>query len=220
MERIANVVVALLALLHIYILVLEMFLWGSPTSLRAFGLTPELAQQTAAMAANQGLYNGFLAAGLLWGLAQGARGRSDDDEDEEEEEELEPCDFYSILEEYKSQWMMTELDHTVSKVATNCFWKLALKFMPKLLRAKEIQKIKRKIPKFKQIRENMYEKKTPKVDMEIGYRNRETDELTVVKDTVTPKSRFPPHQFEKCYEIATVKVRLISANHSPTFLLS
>lgn len=76
MARLANVIVALLALLHIYILILEMFFWGSPTSQRAFGLTPELAEQTAAMAANQGLYNGFLAAGLLWGLALGSRGRS------------------------------------------------------------------------------------------------------------------------------------------------
>ncbi|MGB7183556.1 MAG: DUF1304 domain-containing protein [Burkholderiaceae bacterium] len=76
MARLANIVVALLALLHIYILVLEMFFWESPTSLRAFGLTAELAKQTVAMAANQGLYNGFLAAGLLWGLFLGAGGCS------------------------------------------------------------------------------------------------------------------------------------------------
>jgi len=76
MGLLANVVVALLALLHVYILILEMFFWDSPVSLRAFGLTPELAKQTAAMAANQGLYNGFLAAGLLWGLLLGSRGRS------------------------------------------------------------------------------------------------------------------------------------------------
>ncbi len=76
MTRFANVIVALLALLHVYILVLEMFFWESPTSLRAFGLTPELARETVAMAANQGLYNGFLAAGLLWGLMLGLKGRS------------------------------------------------------------------------------------------------------------------------------------------------
>jgi putative membrane protein len=76
MARFGNIVVALLALLHIYILILEMFFWGSPTSLRAFGLTPELAKETAAMAANQGLYNGFLAAGLIWGLILGTEGRS------------------------------------------------------------------------------------------------------------------------------------------------
>jgi putative membrane protein len=64
----AHVAVALIALLHVYILVLEMFLWTTPRGRRAFGLTPEFAQATRALAANQGLYNGFLAAGLAWGL--------------------------------------------------------------------------------------------------------------------------------------------------------
>lgn len=68
MKRIANAFVALVALEHLYILVLEMFLWTEPAGLRAFGLTPEFAQQTAVLAKNQGLYNGFLAAGLFWGL--------------------------------------------------------------------------------------------------------------------------------------------------------
>ncbi|WP_420842225.1 DUF1304 domain-containing protein [Devosia lacusdianchii] len=68
MSIVASVLVALVALLHIYILVLEMFLWTGPRGQKAFGLTPEFAQQTKALAANQGLYNGFLAAGLIWGL--------------------------------------------------------------------------------------------------------------------------------------------------------
>lgn len=76
MARTANIIVAFLALLHVYILVLEMFFWGSPTTLRAFDVTPELAKETVAMAANQGLYNGFLAAGLAWGLVLGDKGRS------------------------------------------------------------------------------------------------------------------------------------------------
>ncbi len=67
-RKIAALLVLLVALEHIYILVLEMFLWTHPIGLRAFGLTPELAEQSATLAANQGLYNGFLAAGLLWGL--------------------------------------------------------------------------------------------------------------------------------------------------------
>jgi putative membrane protein len=65
---VANVVVALVAALHICFLALEMFLWTTPTGRRVFGLTAELAEQTKALAANQGLYNGFLAAGLVWGL--------------------------------------------------------------------------------------------------------------------------------------------------------
>jgi putative membrane protein len=70
-EIVANVVVAAIALLHVYILVLEMFLWTTPVGRRAFGLKPEFAQESAALAANQGLYNGFLAAGLIWGLVAG-----------------------------------------------------------------------------------------------------------------------------------------------------
>ena len=68
MSIVATILVALIALLHIYILILEMFLWTTPRALKAFGLTPEFAAQTRAMAANQGLYNGFLAAGLIWSL--------------------------------------------------------------------------------------------------------------------------------------------------------
>ncbi|WP_291137376.1 DUF1304 domain-containing protein [Hydrogenophaga sp.] len=67
----ANLVVLLIALLHVYILVLEMFLWDTPKGMKAFNLTPEQAAQTKVLAANQGLYNGFLAAGLFWGLIQG-----------------------------------------------------------------------------------------------------------------------------------------------------
>jgi putative membrane protein len=68
------VVVALVALLHLYFLVLEMFLWDKPAGLRAFGQTPETAAASKVLAANQGLYNGFLAAGLVWGLTLGAAG--------------------------------------------------------------------------------------------------------------------------------------------------
>lgn len=70
----ANVVVLLVALLHVYILVLEMFLWDKPAGRRAFGMSREQAAATKVLAANQGLYNGFLAAGLLWGLSQGVAG--------------------------------------------------------------------------------------------------------------------------------------------------
>jgi len=68
MQLAAGVVVTFVALLHVYILVLEMFLWRTPRGLRAFGMTQEVADSSAKLAANQGLYNGFLAAGLLWGL--------------------------------------------------------------------------------------------------------------------------------------------------------
>ncbi|MFB9993104.1 DUF1304 domain-containing protein [Deinococcus oregonensis] len=68
MSFVAGLLVALIAVLHVYILVLEMFLWSTPRAMKAFGTTPDFAQATSALAANQGLYNGFLAAGLFWGL--------------------------------------------------------------------------------------------------------------------------------------------------------
>ena len=71
-----NIAVALVALLHLYFLVLEMFFWEKPLGLRVFALTPEFAKASRALAANQGLYNGFLVAGLVWGLSLGAAGTS------------------------------------------------------------------------------------------------------------------------------------------------
>jgi putative membrane protein len=76
MSPLAIILVALVALLHVYFLVLEMFLWTKPAGRRAFGTTQEQAEQSKVLAMNQGLYNGFLAAGLVWGLTLGAAGRS------------------------------------------------------------------------------------------------------------------------------------------------
>ncbi|MCX4093698.1 DUF1304 domain-containing protein [Nocardia sp. alder85J] len=74
MTVVANVLVVVVALIHCYILVLEMFLWRGRRAREVFGTTAEFAAETATLAANQGLYNGFLAAGLLWGLAAGHAG--------------------------------------------------------------------------------------------------------------------------------------------------
>ena len=73
MSVIALVLVVLVALLHLYFLVLEMFLWTRPPGLKTFRNSPEKAQATRVLAANQGLYNGFLAAGLLYAAATGSR---------------------------------------------------------------------------------------------------------------------------------------------------
>jgi putative membrane protein len=74
MSLAANLVIALIALLHAWFLILEMFLWDKPSGRRAFGTTAEFAAQSKVLAANQGLYNGFLAAGLCWGLWLGQSG--------------------------------------------------------------------------------------------------------------------------------------------------
>ncbi|GAA1586256.1 DUF1304 domain-containing protein [Actinoplanes couchii] len=71
---IGNVLAAVVALIHVYIAVLEMFLWTKPQGRKAFNLTPEFAEQTRVLGLNQGLYNGFLAAGLIWGLLGGGFG--------------------------------------------------------------------------------------------------------------------------------------------------
>ncbi len=76
MTLMANFIVVLVALLHVYFLVLEMFLWDKPLGLKTFRMTLEKAQATKVLAANQGLYNGFLAAGLVWGLLLGDAGAS------------------------------------------------------------------------------------------------------------------------------------------------
>ncbi|MFJ4920024.1 DUF1304 domain-containing protein [Streptomyces sp. NPDC088725] len=70
MEMTANVLVGLVAALHVYILVLEMFLWERPPGRGLSGLDADMARASAPLAANQGLYNGFLAAGLIWGLVE------------------------------------------------------------------------------------------------------------------------------------------------------
>lgn len=73
MKFISNFLTALVALLHVGILVLEMFFWDHPLGQKIFAMTPEMSAATALLAMNQGLYNGFLAAGLFWGVFSGRR---------------------------------------------------------------------------------------------------------------------------------------------------
>ena len=74
MDMASSLVIAIVAILHVYFLILEMFLWTKPLGLKFFRQTLESAEATKVLAANQGLYNGFLAAGLLWGLTLGEHG--------------------------------------------------------------------------------------------------------------------------------------------------
>ncbi|MBP7415918.1 MAG: DUF1304 domain-containing protein [Pyrinomonadaceae bacterium] len=73
MKILANIFVALVAVEHLGIMILEMFFWDHPVGRKIFGMTPELSSASAVLAMNQGLYNGFLAAGLTWGLVSGRR---------------------------------------------------------------------------------------------------------------------------------------------------
>lgn len=74
MFTLANILTGIVALIHLYILVLEMFLWQTPRTRLAFGTTEAFARESRVLAANQGLYNGFLAAGLIWGIWLGEAG--------------------------------------------------------------------------------------------------------------------------------------------------
>ncbi len=71
MAAVATILVVAVVVIHVYIVVLEMFLWRTPRGMRAFGTDPAFADRSASLAANQGLYNGFLVAGLIWGLLAG-----------------------------------------------------------------------------------------------------------------------------------------------------
>lgn len=71
MSTVATLLVVVVAAIHVYIVVLEMFLWRTPRGMRSFGTDQAFADASATLAANQGLYNGFLVAGLVWGLLAG-----------------------------------------------------------------------------------------------------------------------------------------------------
>lgn len=71
---IGNILTGVVAAIHVYIVILEMVLWDTPRGRKAFGMTPEFSASTKVLAANQGLYNGFLVAGLVWGLWLGDAG--------------------------------------------------------------------------------------------------------------------------------------------------
>lgn len=73
-QMVGSILTGVVAAIHIYIVVLEMVLWDTERGRKAFGMTPEFSKSTKVLAANQGLYNGFLAAGLIWGIWLGEAG--------------------------------------------------------------------------------------------------------------------------------------------------
>ena len=132
---------------------------------------------------------------------------SDDDEDGMEDvDDDEDQDYQSILDSLIEKWMLAEVDHTISKLASNKLWKLAFHFIPRLMQARSLENVTKKVPQFNHIRKCLYDKRTPTVNLEIAYKNKNTDEVVIVQDTKTPKSRFPPDTFDKMYEMASVKV--------------
>ena len=132
---------------------------------------------------------------------------SEDSEISDDEPQNMPDDpnFDEVLEDLKSKWLFTENKHCVSKTASEAFWRLAAQHFPKLGTARG----KKKIPQFRTIRNQMHEDLLPTVDLEIAYRNKTTGEIEIVKDTVTPRKRFSSTNYEKIFEIGTLKVSFI-----------
>ena len=129
-----------------------------------------------------------------------------------DEYDLNGMDYQSLLEDLYDKWMTTELDHTVSKIASNSFWSVAFQYIPKLMEARQVQQVTKKVPTFNHIRRKLHAQKTPDVNLEIAYKSRETQEVMVVNEASAPKKRFPGHQYEKLYEVASVKVHMHELN--------
>ena len=115
-------------------------------------------------------------------------------------------DYLTILKQLSKDWLLTEIGHEVSKVCSDKFWAIAMKGMHLLYVSKERQKIKRKVPQFTQIRKKMYDDHSPKVEMQVAFKEKTTGNITVVNDSKTPLGNYPATQFKKIYEIASVDV--------------
>lgn len=124
-----------------------------------------------------------------------------------------------MMEKFEKKWIDIENSHKVSKVATNQFWKLAISELQAIFDFKQKSKITRKIPQFVTVRRRLHNKHVPRISLQIAYKHKETGEITVVEDsTTTPSSKFPPNEYIKLYEQATVQVQIkINFTHS-TFL--
>lgn len=125
-------------------------------------------------------------------------------EDENQEEDKES--FKYVLRKFSEDWIVTEVDHKVSKIGTSEFWNTARKWMFALTSA-FIKEKKTKFPKFEHIRRKLVKTNVPRISMDTGYVDKNTNELIVAADTEkNPVSEFPPDKYRKVYEIASVKV--------------
>ena len=137
------------------------------------------------------------------GEAEISNNSSDDDNDEHANFES----FKARHDKLVRDWTMTELNHHVSKAAANSFWQVADQHFHKLYEAKEREGISKKVPKFMQVRKNLYDKQVPQVSMQVAYKHKVTGEISLV-ETIdsTPTSQYPPDVYTKLYEVASVEV--------------
>ena len=111
-----------------------------------------------------------------------------------------------MLEKLTEDWTTLEMDHRVSKTASEAFWELGKWAFPRLYKAKIDEVVLKNIPKFVSQRRKLHKDNVPPVHLEIGYLDKETKEVVLVEGDKTPKSRFHPTKFQKVYEVASVKV--------------
>ena len=122
-------------------------------------------------------------------------------------------DYFELLKDLSEQWLVVEITHSVSKSATNSFWKIAKEKFHGLFEAKQRQNVKKKAPMFDHTR-RILNKQAPEVDLEIGYIKNSTGELVIEENLrKTPVKEYPPSEYTKAYEIASVKVLSVSLFH-------
>lgn len=129
--------------------------------------------------------------------------------DSEDEGSLHDCEptYKSILKDFTKEWIDSELNHHVSKEASNSFFELGKKWFGSLLEAKQREGVMTNIPQLVHLRRVLSDKNVPPVSLEFSYTNKTTGEVHNLEDIQsTPTSQFPPNHFVKNYEIASVKV--------------
>ena len=128
-------------------------------------------------------------------------------------------DYNTILEKLSRDWLLTEISHNISQTCNDLLWNLSLQVFPKLIEAKKMQNIKKKVPQFTHIRRELYKHKTPEVKMDFAFEDKETGEVILVeKCDSTPTKDYPPNRFKKLYEIASVEASEILKIHKASCL--
>ena len=122
-------------------------------------------------------------------------------------EDAPPNSYKGLLNCLSKDWILVEMDHRVSKEASNCFFEVAKKWIWKLYHAKNLEGIVANTPQFVNIRRQLFARFVPPISLSFGYRHKESGEITVLEDLEsTPFMRFPRTEYTKLYEIASVKV--------------
>ena len=120
--------------------------------------------------------------------------------------DINDSNYADMLEDLSKSWLLIELQHNVSSAASDAFWKLAMNSFSHLMTTKEACKVTRKTPQFTHLRRKLRDMYVPPIQLEIGYKNKETEEEIHITTDKIPISKFPKSKFQPLYEIATVQV--------------